>query len=179
MKTLVVNNEIILKQIEISDAKDVFTTINAERTYLRKWLPFVDGTKQLKDTENFIKSVYKKPNNNFVFVIHYNQQFVGLISLKDIDKANKKAEVGYWISEFYQKKGIVTQSLKMLIDFAFDELAINRIQIKCGVENISSKNIPKRLNFSFEGIEIAGEISSDKKFIDLEIYSKLKKERVI
>lgn len=74
------------------------------------------------------------------------------------------------------KKGIVTQSLQFLITFAFNKLDINRLEIKCGTENTSSKNIPKRLNFKFEGVERDGEISSNNQYIDLEIYSKLKRE---
>ncbi len=47
-------------------------------------------------------------------MIHYNGLFVGLIWLKDIDAMNKKTETGYWLCEDYLKKGIVTQSEKLL-----------------------------------------------------------------
>lgn len=176
MEVIKVNNEITLKQIEISDAKDIFETIDSQREYLRKWLPFVDNTKKMEDTKNYITYINTKPKNDFVFVIHYNKKFVGLISLKNVNNINKKAGIGYWISEVYQKKGIVTQSLQFLITFAFNKLDINRLEIKCGTENTSSKNIPKRLNFKFEGVERDGEISSNNQYIDLEIYSKLKRE---
>ena len=63
-----------------------------------------------------------------------------------------------------------------LCDFAFHQLEINRIQIKCAVENKSSSNIPKRLGFSLEGIERQGELLTGDFFTDLEIYSKLKSD---
>ncbi len=64
----------------------------------------------------------------------------------------------------------------MICDFAFKTLNINRIQIKCAVGNTPSSNIPKRLNFKFEGIERDGELLSENHFVDLEIYSKLKSD---
>ena len=64
----------------------------------------------------------------------------------------------------------------MLIDYAFDELELNRIAIKCAVGNQPSKNIPMRLGFVFEGIERDGELFPDGHFVDLEVYSLLKKE---
>jgi ribosomal-protein-serine acetyltransferase len=178
MQIIKVNENILLKQIVISDAKDIFETIDSQRIYLRKWLPFVDMTKQFSDTEKFIKSIYSVPieNKELVFVIHYNQKFAGLIGFKSTDRMNKKTEIGYWLSETCQKKGIITESLVALINFAFNDLDLNRIQIKCAIGNIPSKNIPKRLNFEFEGIERDGEILSDGEYTDVEIYSLIKRK---
>ena len=60
--------------------------------------------------------------------------------------------------------------------FAFDELDVNRVQIKCATENIQSKKIPQKLNFTFEGIERDGELLAGGKFTDIEVYSLLKNE---
>lgn len=179
MVILKVNNNITLKQIELSDAKDIFETIDSQRAYLRKWLPFVDFTKGISDSEDFINFIYSVPPEKveLIFVIHYNDKFAGLIGFKDTDKLNKKTEIGYWLSETYQKKGIITQSVKTLTDYAFTELDINRIQIKCAVGNFPSKNVPKRLEFQFEGIERDGEILIDNEYTDLEIYSILRRKQ--
>jgi ribosomal-protein-serine acetyltransferase len=178
VKIINLNDSLLLKQIEISDAKDLFETVNSQRVYLRKWLPFIDLIKGIKDEEDFINSINSVSNDNreFVFVIHYNQIFAGLIGFKSTDKINKKTEIGYWLSEPYQKKGIITESVKALIDFAFNELGLNRIQIKCAVGNTPSSKIPKRLKFQFEGIEREGEFSSCGIFIDVEVFSLLKRE---
>jgi ribosomal-protein-serine acetyltransferase len=169
---------LLLKQIEISDAEEIFETVNSQRIYLRKWLPFIDSIKVIKDEEDFINSVnsVSADNREFIFVIHYNQKFAGLIGFKNTDKLNKKTEIGYWLSEPYQKKGIITKSVKALTDFAFNELGLNRIQIKCAAGNTPSSNIPKRLEYHFEGIEREGEFSSDGIFTDVEVYSLLKRE---
>jgi len=106
----------------------------------------------------------------------YDGQFAGLIGFKGTDRPNKKTEIGYWLSEPFQKKGIMTNSVSALMNYAFNEMDINRIQIHCGVGNIPSRGIPNRLDFTFEGIERAGELHSDGRFIDLEVYSKLKNE---
>jgi hypothetical protein len=47
---------------------------------------------------------------------------------------------------------------------------------QCGVGNQPSRNIPHRLEFHFEGIERAGELYPDGKFIDIKVYSKLRDE---
>lgn len=173
------DTEIELKQLEQSDSIDIFKTIDNQRDYLGKWLPFVAFTKEISDTEKFVDSVVNATDGRFeyVFAIRKCNEFVGLIGFKDTDKQNKKTEIGYWLSEKYQKQGIVTKSVDKLCDFAFNKQGINRIQIKCAVENISSKSIPKKLGFKFEGIERQGELLTGDFYTDLEIYSKLKSEK--
>lgn len=178
MKKIQVNKVIELKQIELSDAGDIFNTINTQRDYLGRWLPFVHSTQKIDDTKNFIQMIVNSPPEirELVFVIHYNSAFAGLIGFKCTDKQNKKTEIGYWLSEPFQKKGIIIASVKELVKFAFDELDINRVQIKCATENIQSKKIPQKLNFAFEGIERDGELLAGGKFTDIEVYSLLKRE---
>lgn len=176
MLTLFVDDHLYLKQLETPDALTIFETINSQRDYLRQWLPFVDHTQEIGDTIQFIKTVNQDKER--VFVLKYEEQFAGLIGFRDTDKSNKKSEIGYWLSEPFQKKGIVTNAVKVLVKYAFDELNMNRIEIKCAVGNAPSKRIPQRLGFSFEGIIRQGELFPDGRFVDLECYSLLRHDMV-
>jgi len=175
MKTIQINEHVLLKEVELSDAPDLFQAIDSQRAYLREWLPFVDLTLEVAETEKYIRSIVTAPpeSRDRTFIIRYEGLFAGLIGLKTIDRVNRKTEIGYWLSEKYQQKGIMTASVKALVDFAFRELHLHRIQIKCGTGNIRSKKIPQRLHFQLEGIERDGELLSDGRFTDLETYSLL------
>jgi ribosomal-protein-serine acetyltransferase len=171
-----IDTEIELKQLEQSDSRDIFKTIDSQREYLGKWLPFVAFTKEISDSDKFVDSVVNAPEERFeyVFAIRKQNEFIGLIGFKDTDKLNQKTEIGYWLSEGFQKQGIVTRSVEKLCDFAFNKQEINRVQIKCAVGNRSSIKIPRKLGFKLEGIERDGELLTGNLFTDLEIYSKLK-----
>jgi ribosomal-protein-serine acetyltransferase len=177
MVELKVDSQIVLKEIELSDAEDIFKIIDSDRENLRIWLSFVDSTKEIEDTKDFIRSILFLPGDirDFVAVIIYNEQKIGLIGFKLTDFVNKKTEIGYWISKEFENKGIVTKSVVKMIDYAFNNLELNRIQIKCGIGNEKSSKIPKKLNFKFEGIERSAELLNGK-FIDAEVYSILKDE---
>jgi len=172
-----VDSQIGLKEIELEDAQTVFNLVDANRQYLREWLPFVDKTFKVDDTISYIKSVNDKPEylKNPVFVIIYEGQIVGNLGFNNTDRSNMKTEIGYWLAEQKQNKGIVTRAVKAAISYAFNEMNMNRICIKCAVENIKSCSIPQRLNFSVEGIERNGELLNDN-FINLKIYSLLKSD---
>ncbi|RNC86384.1 MAG: N-acetyltransferase [Winogradskyella sp.] len=177
--TLNVDSNIELREIQLSDASIIFNTIDNQRTYLGEWLPFVATTTGINDIEAFINSVLNPTQDkcDYTFTISYNTNFAGIISLKDTDMQNKKTEIGYWLSQDFQGKGIVSKSVETLCDFAFNEMHLNRIQIKCAVENVKSKQIPERLGFQFEGIERDGELLTGNRYTDLAVYSKLSNDR--
>lgn len=175
MEHLRVNEKTRLETLKISMAMDIFQAIDSNRTFLRKWLPFVDNTYTAADSEQFVKSIINQPreNRNEVFAIWHNETFAGLIGFNSTDWQNKKTEIGYWIIEKMQGKGIVTACTEKLLRFAFQKLKLNRISIKAAVGNHKSAAIPKRLGFNFEGVERNGEKVGGK-FLDLEIYSLIK-----
>lgn len=178
LQKIIVSKSIVLKPIEQDDAQTIFDAIDGNRVFLRRWLPFVDVTKTVSDSKAFIKSIVDDAEwRQEVFTIWHNEEFAGLMGLKDIDYLNHKLEIGYWLIERMTGKGIMTQSTEKLISFCFSNMEMNRICIKCAVNNTSSSNIPRRLGFTFEGVERNGERTGNSYF-DLEVFSLLKKEWV-
>lgn len=168
--------DISLRPLQREDAKDIYHTIDAQREYLGRWLPFVTYTDSVAFTQKFVDS--SVDTDDKTFTIRKGTAFIGLIGFKATDQGNHKTEIGYWLSQDYQKKGIITRAVDFLCRYAFEELDINRIQIKCAVGNTPSSNIPKRIGFQFEGVERAGELFADGSFADIEVYSLLKNEYV-
>jgi ribosomal-protein-serine acetyltransferase len=175
MEYLMVNDHIHLQQLRMAHAGIIFEAIDRDRNYLRRWLPFVDQTRKPEDTKDFIKQLQQNLRNDYVYTIWYKGDFAGLAGYKDSDPVNQKTEIGYWLAENMQGKGIMIQTVKKLVDFAFRNLNRNRVQVKVAVGNHKSSAIPKKMGFIFEGIEREGEFHTDR-FYDLELYSMLKKE---
>ena len=177
MNKLVVNKNVKLEKLKYSHAFQIFQAIDQNREFLSKWLPFVQQTYTQEDTEAFVRSVIadNTDHREEIFVVWYGDYFAGLIGLKYTDHLNLKTEIGYWLVNSMTGKGIMTNSVKTLIDYIFSVMNMNRVQIKCGVGNDKSSAIPKRLGFKFEGIERDGEKHLTN-YIDLEVYSLLRFE---
>ena len=179
MKHFQINSKIRLELVEISMAGVIFETIERDREYLKKWLPFVNFTKEVSDTEAFIESLtaQTEKKKDMVYSIWYKLEFAGLIGFKDTDWINHKTELGYWLAEKMQGKGIITLCAEKLIHYAFNKLNMNRIQIKVAKGNKKSAAIPARLCFSYEGTERQGEWYQNR-YYDLNDFSLLKSDRL-
>ena len=178
MSLIKLDDDTYLKELELNSANNLFNLINSNRDYLRTWLAWVEDTKHLDDTINYIQSVLNRDmfSGRFVLEIKHKDNLAGVIDLHNGDKIkNMAVEIGYWLGEQYQGKGIMTKACKCCIDYAFLDLEFNRIVIKCAAGNEKSKGIPKRLNFTFEGIEREGQ-NLNGKYTDLMVYSMLKRE---
>lgn len=173
--TIKIDDKIRIELIEEKHTQSIFDMVNENRNHLRPWLPFVDRMQTVDFTQNFVRGTMQrnKEGIEYAYVIFKNDKMVGRIGIYKIDAQNSIGEIGYWIIEDFQGQGIVTKSCKGLIDFCFNNLKLNRIEIKCGTENLRSKTIPEKLNFTKEGVMRQAELLYDK-FIDLNLYSLLK-----
>ncbi|MDP4239354.1 MAG: GNAT family protein [Bacteroidota bacterium] len=162
-----------LKEIDLDDVEVIFKTIDKERAYLEEWLPFVELTREISFTRSFVENYLNSDRTDLTCAIYFQQQFAGIIGLKDTDLDNKKTEIGYWLSESFQHRGIITRSCKSLIHYAFNKMDLNRVQLKAATGNLKSQRVAERLGFRKEGIERDGELHSSG-FVDLVVYSLLK-----
>ena len=154
MKNIIkINDKLSLVIPEIEDAHNIFTIIDTDRKHLTEWLPWVDKTISVKDTEtNILERVDKFDKKEAAsFYALYEDQFIASVGFISLDIINKKGEIGYWILSSFQGKGLMTECVKACVKYGFEELNLNRIVIKCSSENIKSAAIPKRLGFSLEG----------------------------
>lgn len=177
MFSLKLGDDLELRLLEERHSDDLFTVVDQNRQHLRQWLPWLDTNASPDDTRSFIKSALDQFANNAGLVagIWYRNRIAGVIGYNSIDWVNRNAHIGYWIAARYQGKGIVTRACKALIDYAFNELELNRVEIRCATGNMKSCAIPQRLGFAQEGLVRQAEWLYDH-FVDHAIYGMLASE---
>lgn len=169
-----VDEHIILRQLQLKDANEMFQIIDTSREYLREWLPWVVTTQTPEDSLAFIDHTLMAHENKkgLTAAIFYQDRFAGLIGFNNLDWANRIAHIGYWLAPNFQGKGIMTSATRALIDYAFRTLDINRVEIRAAYENTKSRSIPERLGFLEEGLIRQSEWLNDH-YVDLVVYGML------
>ena len=80
-----------------------------------------------------------------------NGEKLGTIALKIVNRDAKIAEVGFLIRSCAQGRGIANSALKLLKDYAFNELKLNKLVAFCSVDNAGSYKLLEKQNFVREG----------------------------
>lgn len=172
-----VNDTITLEFLEEMHAGSLYNLVNANRPYLKEWLPWVDSMQTIENFKQYITETKKRAagKTDFGYAIIIDKNIVGRIGMHNINWQNKTGEIGYWLADGLQGRGIVTKCCMALINHGFTVLELNRIEIKCGTGNKKSRAIAEKLKFKKEGTLQQAEFLNGK-FIDLYLYAMLKHE---
>ena len=116
-----------------------------------RWLSRVPYPYQQTDAAEFINSseIAWAKRNAFRFVIIMNSKIVGGIGLERHDKS--LFDLGYWIARRYWNKGIATEAVFTIIDFAHEQLAASGVTASCHETNQRSRKLLLKANFSRVG----------------------------
>lgn len=77
---------------------------------------------------------------------------VGVLSIKQIDKSIPKAELAYFIDKAHEGRGIITEGLKWLADYAFNEADLARVYVRVHPDNTGSRRVAEKAGFVQEGV---------------------------
>ena len=135
-----------LREILIGDANDIarLMTYNISKSLWEVPYPY-----SLELARSFINTSHRDYESlkavNFAILYRnnpeYDSSFVGIISLKNIDLDNKKANLGYWIGESYWGNGIASESVALVINYAFSDLGLKEVYAYVYSENIASMRV--------------------------------------
>jgi [ribosomal protein S5]-alanine N-acetyltransferase len=152
-----------LREILINDAQDI--TLLLVNYNVSKHLWEIPNPYSIDDALEFIECA--NSDFNTLKALHFaieskimprsrnNLEFVGTISIKNIDLVNKKADLGYWIGEQYWGRGIATECLKLIIDYAFSaELGLKQLCAYVFPENKASIRVLEK-----NGMNKIGEVN--------------------
>ncbi|MCU0352753.1 MAG: GNAT family N-acetyltransferase [Cytophagales bacterium] len=164
-----------LRLLQPEDAGQLFKTIHENRAFLRQWLPWVDNTLTADDSRAFIEDSLEqhRRGESVVAAIWCEGQIVGCIGLNNIQTSHLRAEIGYWLSRSHQSKGIITRACRQMLNYAFDELKLNRIEILVAEKNHRSRAVPERLGFTEEGT-LRDYYRTHQAFVNVVMYSMLR-----
>ncbi len=173
----VIDPSTALRVLHEDDARELYFLTDDNRAHLRRWLPWLDVVTREADTRAYLKATMKqrKEGRGPVFGILNDGALAGVIGFLPIDRVNRVGEIGYWLAEDRQGRGMMTQCCHFVVRYGFLTLDLNRIQIAAATENLKSRAIPERLGFRLEGIMRARE-NLYGRFVDHAVYALLRTE---
>jgi len=133
---------LILRETTLSDINEVFQ-LRSDKEVLKyiKREPF----KKIEEAEEFITKIAKeiKVGNSIEWSICLKKDSItiGSICLWNIDEKENTAELGYSLLTEYHNKGIMTESIQVVLDYGFNSLQFKMIDAYTDYENKASVSL--------------------------------------
>jgi RimJ/RimL family protein N-acetyltransferase len=163
----------ILREWQLSDAASLAENANniAIWNNVRDYFPHPYSE---EDGKQFIELVLAKPNPATDMAIAVDGKAVGGIGIvlqSDVERIS--AEIGYWLGEMYWNKGIMTQAVREMIPYAFENFPLHKIYAPVFDFNVASQRVLQKAGFEREGVLKQAAIKNGK-IVDLHYYSIIK-----
>lgn len=114
--------------------------------------------------------------DSYHWAIEFEGQAIGSISVVGKDDDVKKAHIGYCIGRNWWRKGIMSEALKAVMDYLFDEVGMNRIEACYDPNNPNSGRVMAKCGMKYEGTHRQSG-RNNQGICDETFYSLLKSER--
>jgi ribosomal-protein-serine acetyltransferase len=166
--------DVIMRRWEPSDAAGCLATVDAERSRLARWMPWVPFATTVSDFAAYIERAAEQEREGTGC---HRGLFEGPVVVGSVGASVgalnfDESDVGYWLSSAHEGKGLVTTAMRHLLDWLFVERDMHRITIRAAVGNVRSRAVAERLGFTYEGI-LRGSLLLGDDHADAALYSLL------
>ena len=152
-----------------------FIISNTER--LKRYFPETLEQNLTPDLSRiFIVKKIKQFNSNEEFLFKLkekkNRTIIGLVYIKELDWNKKKAELAYCIAYQFEGMGIITNSVEILSDYAFDTLGLKTLQIIVHKTNPGSIKVAEKCGYTWQQTLLKEHTPPGENSLDMELYER-------
>lgn len=163
-----------IRKWELSDAADLAAALSNRKVQdnLRDGLPY-PYTEQ--DGEEYIKAMRSADETEtFAFAITVDNRAVGSVGVFRQGNIHRQtAELGYYISQSYWGRGIMTEAVRQVCAYVFEHSDIIRIYAEPFSHNIPSCRVLEKAGFQYEGTLRSNAVKNGE-VVDMKMYSLLR-----
>jgi ribosomal-protein-alanine N-acetyltransferase len=101
---------------------------------------------------------------------------IGSVSMSSWDRHHRRAEVGYNLAKECWGIGLAQEAVQAVLQFGFEQMALNRVEIWTSAANLRSLHLAERLGFKQDGTLRNRILEDDGQFYDCNVYGLLRSE---
>lgn len=158
----------------LSDASDLALALSNKKVQgnLRDGLPFPYTE---KDGQEYIGAMLSADENDtFAFAVTVEDRAIGSIGVFRQENIHRlTAELGYYISEEYWGKGIMTEAVRQICEYVFGNSDVVRIYAEPFAYNVASCRVLEKAGFQYEGLLRRNAVKNGE-MLDMKMYARIK-----
>ena len=145
-------SRLILRRAQMEDAEPMFHNWanDKEVTKYLTWPPHSNIEVTQKVLESWVESYEKEDYYQWMIVLKEIHEPIGSIMVSTVGRA-QSAHVGYCIGKKWWHQGIMSETLKRVMDFLFDEVGYHRVEAMHDSNNPNSGKVMAKCGMKYEG----------------------------
>ena len=137
------------------DAGDLFAAAKESVHDVQPWLPWCHPDFAIEEARSWIDgrvSAFGKGEENQFAIVGASGRYAGGCGLNLIVQSQRRANLGYWVRSSEMGKGVAVVAVRLLAAWAFQNTALERLEIVVAVGNVRSQRVAEKAGAVREGI---------------------------
>lgn len=173
MRKSVLKDKVFLRKLELTDAKPMLEWMTDPDIY--KNMQYDPKEQNLEKCSAFIQNSWEDKENLHCAITNEQHEYLGTVSLKNIDRKNQNAEFAIALCPKAMGKGISAAALREIMKKAFEELNLNKVYLYVRSDNQRAVAFYKKNHLTYEGC-FAEHLCVEGDYKDIYWFSLRKKE---
>ena len=166
---------LVLDRFTLEDVPAVRDTLYTEAVCRNLFITPNKTTEEVTENIQWLLDGYETKEDFHQWAVRENGLCVGRVMLT-VSRRFHTGTVAYYLAESTWGKGYMTEILKRVIDFCFDDLGLNRVEADHFARNPSSGRVMEKAGMIKEGV-LRQKYCKDGEFLDAVQYAILKSDR--
>jgi RimJ/RimL family protein N-acetyltransferase len=144
----------VLRPLEPWHAGELLTHMERGREYVGRFIALPDAVTDPESARAFLQSYADKraAGTGSVHGLWWDGKLVGGVLFRTFDARTGNCEAGCWLEPAAAGRGLVTRAMRVLLDWAFDERGMHRVEWVASSANEASLNVARRLGMTRDGV---------------------------
>jgi RimJ/RimL family protein N-acetyltransferase len=156
MEVQLVKDSLLLRPFRDDDVGRLYEAVRESIAEVSPWLSWCHQDYSIEDSREFISSRARAAASEewYSFGIFENatDRFLGGVGLNFINRVHRMGNLGYWVRTSAAGCGIATKAAQMMARFAFEHVALHRVEILAAVPNLASQRVAEKAGAVREGV---------------------------
>lgn len=148
------DGRLLLRPWQQADAALLVEAVRESVASVGRWLPWCHADYGLEDATAWVAHCRAgwASSEHLAFPVFdaASGQLLGGAGLSQHDERHHSANLGYWVRESCQRRGVAVAAARLVARFGFRQLGLARIEIVILPDNLASHAVAKRLGAKFE-----------------------------
>jgi ribosomal-protein-serine acetyltransferase len=146
---------VVIRQYQPEDAEPIFEAATESIEQIFPWMPWCRPGYSREDSRGWVEHCVAawKSKTEFSFaIVDQANRFLGGCGLNQFRLDHKVANLGYWVRTSATGRGVASKAVRKLIEFAFRETNVIRLEIVVALGNVASHRVAEKTGAVREGI---------------------------
>jgi ribosomal-protein-serine acetyltransferase len=143
-----------IRRYRLEDDAVVAEAVRESINELQPWMPWCHPGYSIEESRSWLQVQVPAFDEGVAFefaIVSADGHYLGGCGLNQIDRINKRANLGYWVRSSATRRGVATAAVRAIRDWAFDHTDLIRLEIVIVVGNLASHGVAEKAGAVREG----------------------------